>query len=212
MTILTNELDLFIYSSEVATSGLSLNIHGSQPAPEISCPALDPTASIQISADLIKIYQDRIDSLINQLGKNVYLIFDPIIEPCTNCEFDVISNRSTGIYKIGGPILFSRGQKCPYCKGKGLLERENAKCIKCLLKWNPKEAFNYGISVQKNDGIVRLKTFLTDAPYLIKAKYAIVNHDIENIFRLRVGLIGGPIPVGLREDRYSISFWGLISS
>jgi len=191
----------------ILTNNLNLNIRGSQPAPEISCPALDPNASIQISDDLIQIYQSRIDALINQLGKNVYLIFDPIIEPCTNCTFDVVGNRSTGIYKIGGPVSFSRGQKCPYCKSVGFLERENAKCIKALIKWAPVEMKNFGISVQKTEGVVRLKTFLTDVPDLVRCKYAIVNHDIEEILKLRVRLIQGPIPVGLREDRYSISFW-----
>jgi hypothetical protein len=191
----------------IVTSGLNLNIRGSQPAPEISCPILDPTASIQISDDLIQIYQSRIDALINQLGKNVLLIFDPIIEPCVNCTFDTVGNRSTGIYKVGGPIPFPRGQKCPYCKGSGFLERENAKCLKCLIKWNPKEALNFGISVEKRDGVVRLKAFLSDAPDLVRCKYAVVNHDIENILRLRVRLIQGPIPVGLREDRFCISFW-----
>lgn len=207
MAILTNNLNLFIYSDASTSGNLNLNIHGSQPAPEISCPTLDPTASIQISDDLIQIYQSRIDALINQLGKNVLLIFDPIIESCPNCTQDIISHRSTGIYKLGGPIPFPRGQKCNYCKGVGFLERENAKCLKCLIKWNPKELSNYGISVQKNNGIVRLKTFLTSAPDLIKCKYAIVNHDIENIFKLKVKLVSGPVPVGLREDRFCISFW-----
>lgn len=207
MAILTNELNLFVYGDVSASGNLNLNIRGSQSAPEISCPTLDPTASIQISADLIKIYQDRIDSLINQLGKNVFLIFDPIIEPCTNCTFDVVGNRSTGIYKTGGPTPFPRGQKCPYCKGKGFLERENAICLKALLKWNPKEISDFGISVQKNNGVVRLKTFLTSAPDLMKCKYIIANHDIEGTLKLRARLIQGPIPVGLRFDRFCISFW-----
>jgi len=194
----------------ILTNNLNLNIRGSQPAPEISCPILDPTASIQISDDLIQIYQSRIDALINQLGKNVYLIFDPIIEPCPNCQQDVISHRSTGIYKAGGPIPFARGQKCGYCKGVGFLERENTKCIKCLIKWAPRELFDYKISVQKNDGIVRLKAFLTDAPYIIKAKEAIVDYDIQKAFKLRVRLIKGPTPVGLREDRYCIAYFQLI--
>lgn len=201
-------LDLYLKTKNAKQ--LDLFVHGSQPPPQISCPTLDPTASIQISDDLIQIYQSRIDALINQLGKNVLLIFDPIIESCPNCTQDIISHRSTGIYKLGGPIPFPRGQKCNYCKGVGFLERENAKCLKCLIKWNPKELSNYGISVQKNNGIVRLKTFLTSAPDLIKCKYAIVNHDIENIFKLKVKLVSGPVPVGLREDRYCIAYFQLI--
>ena len=187
-------------------------ITGIQTPPAISCPALDPTASIQISQDLIEIYQGRIDSLINQLGKNVLLEFNPIKEPCTNCEFDVIKNRSNGIYKTGGSIPFPRGQKCPYCKGLGFLETQTTKCIKCLIKWSPKELRNYNISVQKYTNIVRLKTFLTDADDMIRAKTALVDYDISDMFAQRVRLIRGPIPVGLREDRYCISFWEIIDS
>jgi len=207
---INESLDLYLRVEEVKQ--LDLVIHGSQPPPTIACPDLDPLAAIQIGADLITIYQERIDSLINQLGKNVLFIFDPIIEPCTNCVFDIGENRSTGIYKIGGPIPFTRGQKCPYCKGQGFLERAVEKCVKCLIKWNPKEFKNYGISVQKNHAVVRLKGFLTDAPHMVKAKTAIVDHDIERAFKLIVRLIQGPIPVGLREDRYCVSYWELIDS
>lgn len=210
-TSLSRTLDLF--TQGLQTSDVSDNIplitKGSFAPSGFVCPALDPFASIQISDELIQIYQGRIDSLINQLGKNVLLIFDPIIESCTNCLFDISGNRSTGIYKVGGSIPFPRGQKCPYCKGAGFLERENSRCIKCLIKWAPRELFNYGVSVSKNDGVVRLKTFLTDAPDIIRAKEAIIDHDIKKTFKLRVRLIKGPTPVGLRQDRYAVSYWQL---
>lgn len=207
---MTQDSDLFTWGHDVKNDDITLFINGSNAPTELSCPALDPLASIQIGNDLIQIYQSRIDALINQLGKNCLLEFDPIIEPCPNCLFDMVSNKSRGIYKAGGPIEFSLGRKCPYCKGEGFLRYDNNKCIKCLIKWAPRELSNYEISVQKNDGIVRLKTFLTEAPDIIKAKTAIIDHDIEMAFKLRVRLIKGPLPVGLREDRYNISFWKLV--
>ncbi len=164
----------------------------------------------EISSELIAIYQSRIDALINQLGKNVYLEFDPIREPCPNCTYDTKDNRSTGIYKPGGPRSFGRGRKCPYCKGHGLIETPVNKCIKCLIKWNPKDAKNFGIAISKHGGIVRFKTFLTEADDLIKAKTVLTNHDIVKQLQLRMRLIRGPIPVGLQEDRYCISFWELM--
>lgn len=185
-------------------------INGLEPRPSLACPVLDPTASIQIKDSLIRIYQSRIDALINQLGKNIYLIFDPIKTDCPNCYLDIIRNRSTGVYKAGGPIPFDRGVQCPYCKAKGVTEVSVNKCIKCLIKWNPKDSENFGISVSQTKGIVRLKTYLTEIDDLRRAKFAIVNHDIANIINLKTRLIKGPIPVGLREDRYCISFWELI--
>jgi len=149
-------------------------------------------------------------ALINQLGKNVHLEFDPIKTPCPNCTFDTVRNRSTGIYIPGGPREFKRGRKCPWCKGRGLLETSVTKCIKCLIKWNPSDAINFGISVNQKKGIVRLKTFLSEADDLSRANTIISNFDIAGQMKLRVKLIQGPIPVGLREDRYCISFWELV--
>lgn len=204
--------DLWLYTIAygVINDNLNFFINGYEPKPTLSCPILDPTASIQIKDSLIDIYQSRIDALINQLGKNIYLEFDPIRESCPNCTYDTFRKRSTGIYKVGGPRPFARGRKCPYCKGRGFTETEVNKCIKCLIKWSPKEIKNFGITVTRRKGIVRLKAFLTDADDLKRAKTIIVNHDIVDKMKLRMRLIKGPTPVGLREDRYCISFWELI--
>lgn len=188
----------------------SLFIHGLTSKPSSSCPILDPTASIQISDELIDIYQSRIDALINQLGKSVILNFDPIRDPCINCEFDPIRKRSKGIYLSGGPRPFARGRKCPYCKGHGFLETPSQKCIRCLIKWNPGDAANYGISVKDHKDIVRLKTYLTHFPDFVRARTAIANYSIMDTMKLTVKLIRGPMMVGLRESRYCISFWELI--
>jgi len=207
-------IDLFVdggvFVMATVTSGINLFINGEIPIPAVTCPALDPTASIQIKPALIAIYQSRIDALINQLGKNVRLIFDPVLTPCPNCFYDTLRKRSNGIYQEGGPRPFKRGRKCPYCKGKGLNETSVEKCIKCLLKWNPENVENYGISIAGKKGIVRMKTFLTSADDMMQAKTAIANYDIRSRMKLNVKLISGPIPVGLREDRYCISFWELL--
>lgn len=204
--------NLFISGSGIIpSSGNAMCfINGLIAKPTLSCPALDITASIQIKDSLIRIYQSRIDALINQLGKNIFLEFDPTRDPCPNCVFDTRRERSTNVYKIGGPRPFARGRKCPYCKGRGFIETAVNKCIKCLIKWSPKEIKNFGIAVTRKKGIVRLKAFLTDADDLRRAKTMIVNHDIVDKMKLRMRLIRGPTPVGLREDRYCISFWELI--
>lgn len=199
-----------LLDSSIITKEINSTIRGRIGSPIISCPALNPNASIQIGNDLIQIYQSRIDALINQLGKNVLLEFDPIIESCPNCFQNIIEHRSNGIYKPGGPIFFSRGQVCNYCKGHGFLEKSVNKCIKCLIQWSPKDNESYKISVQNRGGIVKLKGFLSDGPYLIKAKTAIVNHDTSSIIKLRVKLIKGPVILGLREERYITTYWKLI--
>ncbi len=187
-----------------------LCINGVVPQPALACPLLDPTASIQISDELIGIYQSRIDALINQLGKNILLEFAKIKVQCPNCEFDTMRGRSTGIWIPGGPRPFARGRRCPWCKGNGFEERDNNKCIKALLKWTPRDAVNYGITLSDHKDVVRIKTFLTELDDLVRAETVIANHDIADIAGLRVKLLRSPIPVGLREDRYCISFWELL--
>jgi hypothetical protein len=185
-------------------------INGFEPKQGSSCPARDPDDVIQITDELVSIYQSRIDSILNQLGKNILLVFNPKVENCPNCELDKLRKRSSGVHTVGGPIPFSFGQVCPFCKGRGLLETPVEKCIKVLIKWNPKDAANYGISVSKTKDIVRFKTFATDYNDLIKCKFAISNYDISDTIKYKVKLIQQPTLIGLRESRYCISFWELI--
>ena len=208
-----DNINLFLLNSGqiISMSGnTSFLINGYVAKTLVSCPTLDATASIQIGDELIEIYQSRIDALINQIGKNVYLEFSPIIDPCPNCTYDTFRKRSTGIYIPGGPRPFERGRRCPYCKGEGFLETEVNKCIKALIKWGVSANQNFGLSLSERKGVVRLKTLLTDADDIARAKTAIVNHDIVDQMKLRVKLIRGPIPAGLREDRYALSFWKLV--
>ncbi|KKL76318.1 hypothetical protein LCGC14_2046120, partial [marine sediment metagenome] len=188
----------------------TLIINGVVEIEPVSCPILDPIASIQIPDKIIALYQSNIDALINQLGKNTVLNLPSERALCPNCEQEIQGKRSVGVYKIGGPRPFARGRKCPYCYGEGFLETPVQKCIKCLVKWNPRDYENYGISVQDNDAIVRLKTYLTHMGDLLRAETAIIEHDQIGVTQLRVRRIREAIPIGLREDRYCISFWELI--
>ena len=182
-------------------------INGLIEKPALACPTLDPNASIQISDELITTYQSRIDAMINQLGKSVLLEFDPIKESCPNCSFEMIRGRSRGIYTPGGPRPFARGRKCPYCKGHGFLETPVQKCIRCLTKWNPEDVATYGISARDYKDVVRFKTYIYNYDELTRARYAISNYASMHIAKLKVKLIRAPLLVGLREDRYCISFW-----
>jgi hypothetical protein len=204
--------NLFIKGSGIIPSNnfITLFINGCRLRSIVVCPTLDPTASIQIPNEIITIYQSHIDALINQLGKNVTLSFDSQLEQCPNCIYDAINKRSTGVYKQGGSRPFIRGKKCPYCYGEGFLETYTQKCIKCLIKWSPHDIERYGISIEKKESVVRFKTYITEMNDLLRASSAIVDLNQVDITELKVHRIKGPIPIGLREDRYCISFWELI--
>jgi hypothetical protein len=211
--ITANEnVSLFIEGTGIfpVSGTMSVFVNGEVARPTVACPQLDDTASIQIGSELISIYQSRIDSLINQLGKSVLLEYTPIRVTCPNCTYDVQRQRSTGIHIPGGPRPFVRGRKCPYCKGRGSLETPVQKCIRCLIKWNPTDAEDYGISISGRKDIVRFKTYLYNFDDLVRAKHAISNYDIASASKLRVKMITEPVLVGLRESRYCISFWELL--
>jgi hypothetical protein len=195
-----------------SNNSLSLIINGLIAKPETTCPALDVAASVQITDEFIDIYQTGIDGLINQLGKNVLLNFNPVKDQCRNCYFDSIRQRSTGIYRTSpvGPRPFARGRKCPWCKGRGYEETVQQKCIKCLIKWNPRELKDYGLSVSDKTDIVMFKTYAYNFDDISRAKTAYSNIAISDIKKFLVKLIKGPVLIGLRESRYCISFWELI--
>lgn len=69
---------------------------------------------------------------------------------------------------------------------------------------------NYGISVSDHNGIVRIKTFLTNADDIARTRIATVDDEQSSVLRLACRLIKGPVPVGLREDRYCVSFWEVL--
>lgn len=205
-------LTFYMQVPDPAIGILPLAVFGHAPKPSPECPILDPTACIQITDELVGIYQGRIDAIINQLGKNVLLEYDPIKQPCPNCGYDAINDRSNGIYVIGGPAPFPRGQKCPYCRGLGSMQEPVLVCIKALIKWNPEDAMRYGIAVDDTQALVRTKTLLTDLPAIVRAKSAIMNYAVKDLLRLRVKLLRAPIPVGLRASRYCIAFWQLVDN
>jgi hypothetical protein len=195
------------------SGGLDLCINGVEPRPNEDgpvCPTVSTSGALVICDEMVQCYRDKIDALINQLGKNVILNLPKIKNPCPNCEFDSMRGRSRGIYIIGGPRPFGRGQTCPWCKGNGFEETENQVCIKALTHWRAKDLADYGIDITDYKGVVRLKTYLAHLDDLRRAETATVNHDIEGLARYTVRLIRGPYPRGFRNDTHCLSFWELL--
>lgn len=140
---------------------------------------------------LIPSYQDAIDNIIDQLGKYVKFIYPPTVSSITDSSQDVIRDDS----------------RYPDFKGEAPTVTENSEEIKCLIKWNPKELSDYGVNVAGGTNTIRLKTYLVHAPKLYKAEFMIPNIDSEAFVNQKFKMVIAPIPVGLGEDRYCISYW-----
>ena len=160
-----------------------------------------------VSDSIIQIYQDGIDTLIDQLGKNNKLIYDSTIIDCLHCVVDPLGNKPNSRFKPGGPINYSDGYRCPYCGGDGKTEQENFEILKVLIQFRPKDYKKFNISVQNPSALVRTKSFMTDIIKIQKAKEAIMDVQINDILKIKCRKLRDPIPRGLKETRYAITFW-----
>lgn len=160
----------------------------------------------RVSDNTIQIFQDGIDTLINQLGKSVKLIYPPTIIACPNCINDPIGNKPANRFRPG-PMRFSDGRRCPYCRGTKKTEQENSEVIQGLIQVKPRDYKRYGISVQDPGGLIRVKTFISDVIKIERATHAIVDIQKQNIIKMKCRKIREPIPTGLRDSRYAITFF-----
>lgn len=143
--------------------------------------------------EIVAIYQDSIDTLIDKLGKNVKLVFKPTVQNVSDELLD--------------PIRDNESKKPSYKVEPLEVSVENYRIIKALIKHTPKEYINFGLKIEHPENIVRLKTYLTDIPDLLRAEKIITNYDSEQLISLEYRILMDPVPAGLKEDRYAISFW-----
>jgi hypothetical protein len=163
-----------------------------------------------ITPAIRRLARDANDTMIEQLGKECLLAFEPTALPCPNCHYDPILKASTGIYNGTGSAPFTH-PPCPVCKGAGILKptgdlfTENL----FLIDWQPKPwLFVDTTQIKIPQGIVQTKGFITDMAEVLEAKYIIIDHLNTNFRDNRFVLWGEPIPQGnIVPGRYFIAFW-----
>lgn len=141
---------------------------------------------------LVPLYQDAIDQLINALGKNILVVFKPTVVSTTDAVQD---------------DLRGEGVKSPSFKGAGPTVAANVSTIIGLIKYNPADYIKYFGPIEKGQNIVRIKTFLTNLDDLTRAQYVIPSYDARKYVQAKYKLLREPIPIGLQEDRYCVTFW-----
>jgi hypothetical protein len=134
------------------------------------------------------------------------LVYPPTIIACPNCVNDPIGNKPANRFRPG-PRKFSDGRRCPYCRGTKKTEEENSEIIQALIQVRPRNYRRFGISTQDPSGLVKLKTFMTDAIKLQRATHAVIDIQKQGIIKMKCRKIRDPIPTGLRDSRYAITFW-----
>ncbi len=146
--------------------------------------------------NIIPIYQSNIDAILNQLGKNVVIYFEQLTTDVPSEFYDVVRDGET---------------KKPDFKESTPSNKptivQTRRTIKALLKYNPRDFTDYSLNLRANNTVIRLKTFLTDVPDLLRCKFIMPSSDSSGVIEGKYRLIKAPVPVGLQIDRYAISYW-----
>lgn len=144
--------------------------------------------------NVIPVYKDRIDSLIDQLGKDHMLYFDPTITEAPQVS------ESDSVYG---------GSKRPNYKSDTTLETtDNILIFKGLIQYNPKDDIVKELKVMFPSDIVRIKTYISYAPDIRRAKFIIPNYKAAQLTgEVRYTLQRIVVPRGLRENFYCVSYW-----
>ncbi len=144
----------------------------------------------------IKAYKEQVDNLINNLGKDVTVVFEKTITN-VNTKFNDPVHKHT---------LKKPRYKATSANPAPTIEK-NTQTVKALIKWDPSEFENFDIKIDKSETIVRLKTFLTDVPVLKRCDYIIPNKEVDPTLQSKFRLIKQAQPRGIRDDRYAYTYW-----
>ena len=148
--------------------------------------------------ELVSTYQNGIDTLLdpnNGVSKKVTLVFKEKVE---NVESDFRDGvRPNSLKKPSWKDGTSSGPQIT----------EHKSNIYALIQHNPRDFNKYNINIKKPEETVRLKTYLSDIPDLQRCDHIIPDADNTGILYKKFTLVQQPIPIGLKESRYAISFW-----
>lgn len=160
----------------------------------------------EISDDIRASAEEGFNDLIDQLGKVCRLYFPPIFVECTNCNFDPIGNKSSNVYKHGGPMPF-HAMDCPMCNGQGKKPSENYVDITMTANVTAKP-FSMAANVRYPDGLVETRGYIASLPQVLRCDYMICATLIEPYRRYRYKLYGEPIdPFSIVPGKYFVALW-----
>lgn len=146
----------------------------------------------QVSFDLtdsIEIFQDALDQLIDQIGKNVKLYYRRDIAPSSS-NYDSI-NQSNRKPSYKDDVSEPSNNEDLY----------DVKTVKCTIAWQRR--FNDDEdTVTYKTGRCSIKTQIIHLPDILRADFIVPNSDVEDYHNYRFRVISAPQPTGLAEDVY----------
>lgn len=166
--------------------------------------------AFSLSSSLITKHEEICDYLLDTFAyKNCKIVYPQKWTECPNCQLDIDTGQSTGIYKSGGPVPFTNYTICPYCGGTGRFSTNETDTIQLRVYFNQKQF----IKIEKLGGVVidndtiQVIGYMEDVPKVERAQELIVDTNVEGYKQYSFQPISPPIPWGFRHIRYFIQMW-----
>lgn len=147
------------------------------------------------------------DGLLNEVGVTCTLYYPEEKSECTNCYYDNDTQRSSGIYKSGGPQEFTNFTMCPICHGRGLSTLTPTEDITLRVYHNPSSFVDIGVDWSTAQGVVMVIGRLIDLPKIENSTKILLNSDIKGIRRYYVQRQSECVPFGLGQKRYFLGYF-----
>ncbi len=171
---------------------------------------VNPFAGI-ITQDFKDLHRWAIEALLEDSActtkcRVVYPPTKPV--DCHNCEFNVSTGRSAGIYTPGGPYPFARNQLCPLCLGQGTLTvPPQEEDVFLMVVWDYRSWINFDLNTQSPAGRIQTLSKASTVPILKRANKLIVNVDLENQVKHVFQRDSEVEPCGLDSKDFVATLW-----
>ena len=164
---------------------------------------LPTLGNFDIPSEVFDIHEWVSDEFIDgEIGHVCTLNFPAKREECDNCIYDPDTNRSSNIYKSGGPISFENHGTCPRCQGRGTLNLSVTDTIRLRIYWEPSDWKEIGATIANPQAVCMVIGYMTDLSKFERAKTVLLNDTVKGVRNYLAARDGEAQPWGFRQDRY----------
>lgn len=166
-----------------------------------------------INTEFKNLYNQAIDAILSDNALTVQCRLNygtSNIEPCTNCIYNPITQRSLNRYNGIGSNPFVDGGICPVCNGEGTLDKGKSETIYLAVLFDSKYWFNWSRdnnAINIADGSIQTICNITLLPKLKNAQTLDVDTNLSSYGYYTYKRAGDPQPCGLGDNRYIVTMW-----